>query len=129
MMEGKATTVLANGWTLLTCQVNCLVCDCFHTWLPIIIMMFMLIFSDTGIDNNTDCETNLTTSAADMPVYVTVRSYSLLFPSDISDHINSSQRVQLRLVQSDHRGGFCDCWAVSNLNISFTASDQEVTLM
>ena len=76
----------------------------------------------------TDCEANLTTSAADMPVHVTVRSYSLLFPSDI-DHINSSQRVQLRLVQSDHRGGFCDCWAVSNLNISFILMDLEVTFM
>ena len=76
----------------------------------------------------TDCEANLTTSAADMPVIVTVRSYSLMFPSDI-DHVNSSQRVQLRLVQSDHRGGFCDCWAVSNLSISFISSDVEVTVM
>ena len=76
-----------------------------------------------------DCEANLPTSVADMPVHVTVRSYSLLFPSDI-DYINSSQRVQLRLVQSDHRGGFCDCWAVSSLNISFaTSSYLDVTVM
>ena len=85
-------------------------------------------FVQTETTDVTDCETNLTTSAADMPVHVTVRSYSLLFPSDI-DHINSSQRVQLRLVQSDHRGGFCDCWTVSNLNISFVASNQQVILM
>lgn len=74
------------------------------------------------------CEANLTTSAADMPVVATVRSYSVMFPSDI-DHVNSSQRVQVRLVQSDHRGGFCDCWAVSNLNISYIASNLEVNVM
>ena len=85
-------------------------------------------FIQTEIANMTECEANLTTSAADMPVHVTVRSYSLLFPSDV-DHINSSQRVQLRLVQSDHRGGFCDCWAVSNLSISFITLDLKVTLM
>ena len=67
-------------------------------------------------DNN--CENNLTTSASEMPVHVSVRSYRQLFPSDI-DHVNNSQRVQLRLVQSDHRGGFCDCWAVSDLSVSF----------
>ena len=75
----------------------------------------------------TDCKTNLTTSAAVMPVHITVRSYSLLFPNDI-DHVNCSQRVQLRLVQSDHRGGFCDCWAVSNLNISSETLNQQVTV-
>ena len=76
------------------------------------------------------CEANLTTSAADMPVIATVRSYNVMFPVDI-DHINSSlrSRVQVRLVQSDHRGGFCDCWAVSNLNISYIVSDLEVTVM
>ena len=74
-----------------------------------------------------DCEENLTTSAADMPVHVTVRSYSLLFPSDI-DHINSSQRVQLRLVQSDHRGGFCDCWAVSDLKLKFMESNLSIDI-
>ena len=85
-------------------------------------------YIETEITNVTDCEANLTTSAADMPVIVTVRSYSLIFPSDI-DHINSSQRVQLRLVQLDHRGGFCDCWGVSNLSISFISSDVEVIIM
>ena len=88
----------------------------------------MAVIHTTETTNVTDCEANLTTSAADMPVHVTVRSYSLLFPSDI-DHINSSQRVQFRLVQSDHRGGFCDCWAVFNLNISFTLMDLEITFM
>ena len=73
----------------------------------------------------TDCGANLTTSAANMPVHISVRSYSQLFPSDI-DHVNDSQRVQLRLVQSDHRGGFCDCWAVSNLSIRFEVSDVDV---
>ena len=79
------------------------------------------------IDTTPACETNLITSAAAMPVLVRVRSYSLQFPSDIGG-INSSQRVQLRLVQSDHRGGFCDCWAVSRIRISFAASDLGVTL-
>jgi hypothetical protein len=74
------------------------------------------------------CEANLTTSAADIPVIATFRSYNAMFPSDI-DYVNSSQRVQVRLVQSDHRGGFCDCWAVSNLNISFTESNIEVNVM
>ncbi len=74
------------------------------------------------------CEANLTTSAADMPVITTLRSYSIMFPSDV-DNVNSSQRVQVRVVQSDHRGGFCDCWAVSNLNISFTESNLEVNVM
>ena len=73
--------------------------------------------------NNIDsgCENNLTSSAGNLPVHVAVRSYSLQLPSDI-DHINASQRVQLRLVQSDHRGGFCDCWAVSNLRLTLVES-------
>ena len=66
-------------------------------------------------------EANLSSQAGNAPVHVTVRSYSLLIPSDI-DHINSSQRVQLRFVQSDHRGGFCDCWAVYNLSLTFVES-------
>ena len=82
----------------------------------------------TGVANSIDCEANLTSSAGDLPVHVAVRSYSLQLLSDV-DHINASQRVQLRLVQSDHRGGFCDCWAISNLTIRFTASNLEATSM
>ena len=79
------------------------------------------------VTNLTDCEVNLTTSAANMPVHISVRSYNQMFPSDI-DHINNGQIIQLRLVQSDHRGGFCDCWAVSNLSISFESFDVDVTV-
>ena len=82
----------------------------------------MIAIHTTEATNMTDCEANLTTSAANMPVHVTVRSYSLLFPSDI-DYVNSSQRVQLRLAQSDHRGGFCDCWVVSDLKLKFVESN------
>ena len=71
----------------------------------------------TGIVLTTGCDAILTSSAGNLPVHVTVRSYSLQLPNDVN-HINASQRVQLRLVQSDHRGGFCDCWAVSNLTVS-----------
>ena len=136
MAEGK-TTVLVSGWTLLTYQVRTVI-----GWPDLKLMLMVslyislqpystvnlsinVLFSRT--DTTPACETNLTTSAAAMPVHVRVRSYSLQFPSDIGG-INSSQRVQLRLVQSDHRGGFCDCWTVSRIRISSAASDLGVSL-
>ena len=65
-------------------------------------------------------ESNLTSSAGST-IQVTIRSYSLLFPND-NGKINNNQRIQLRLVQSDHRGGFCDCWGVSSLKLSLAES-------
>ena len=117
-MEDK-TTASANGWTLLGRQVATL-------YLHIKLHDNNIYGVQTGITNSTGCEANLTSSAGNLPVHVSVRSYSLQLPSDV-DHINASQRVQLRLVQSDHRGGFCDCWAVSNLTAQ--ASNLEVTSM
>ena len=36
--------------------------------------------------------------------------------------LNESQELaensQFRFVQMEHRGGFCDCWAVANLTLS-----------
>ena len=29
-----------------------------------------------------------------------------------------SEYFQFRFVQLDHRGGFCDCWAVANLTVT-----------
>ena len=108
----------ANGWTLLGCQVA--TCTC------ILNKSLSINRAQTGVTNSIGCEANLNSSASNLPVHVAVRSYSLLLPSDV-DHINASQRVQLRLIQSDHRGGFCDCWAVTNLTIRFTASNLEAT--
>ena len=50
-------------------------------------------------------------------VYLTVRSYRLQFPTSDNDN-HGQQTSQLRFIQSDHRGGYCDCWAVTNLSIS-----------
>ena len=82
-------------------------------------------------DSDSECRKNFTSTADGVSVIqVTFRSYTLLFPANnIIDHVNSSQRVQFRFVQSDHRGGFCDCWAVVHLNISFKdLSKHEVSL-
>jgi hypothetical protein len=57
----------------------------------------------------------LTPSVGDDAIKANVRSYSAVIPNINS--ISDDQRVQLRLVQSDHRGGFCDCWAVSDLTL------------
>ena len=36
--------------------------------------------------------------------------------------LNGSQELQdssqIRFIQMDHRGGFCDCWAVANLTLN-----------
>ena len=40
-----------------------------------------------------------------------VRGYS----ATIEDIALSALPIQLRFVQFDHLGGFCDCWAVANL--------------
>ena len=64
---------------------------------------------------------NLTSTFNDLPVLIRVQTYSTSVPfpgSNTSDEIDSNQRIQLRLVQSDHRGGFCDCWAVTHLNVT-----------
>ena len=136
---------LVNGWTLQICQVNmhapninhvdlhnkatsgyrCLVSVCGTIQLAYVSHNNIIITETTSLTN---CEANLTTSAANMPVHTSVRSHSQLFPSDI-DQVNDSQQLQLRLVQSDHRGGFCDCWTVSNLSISFEASDIDIPVM
>ena len=46
--------------------------------------------------------------------HLVVTSYSL----SIDGIVSSSLPVQFRLVQLDHRGGFCDCWAVANLTVT-----------
>ena len=80
-------------------------------------------------DSDSECRKNFTSTADGVSVIqTTLRSYTLYFPTNI-DRVNSSQRVQFRFVQADHRGGFCDCWAVGYLNISFKdSSEHEVSL-
>jgi hypothetical protein len=69
---------------------------------------------NTGLNG---CESfPLTPSVGNYAIGANVRSYSAVIPNIIS--ISDDQRVQLRLVQSDHRGGFCDCWAVSDLTLT-----------
>ena len=69
----------ANGWTLLGCQVA--TCAC--------VLNLSIDRVQTGVTSySTGCEAMLTSSVGDLPVHVTVRSYSLLFPSDV-DHINA----------------------------------------
>lgn len=66
-----------------------------------------------------------------MPVNLKVRSYRLHFPTVDNNivEVNNSQRFQLRLVQSDNRGGFCDCWAVGDLKLTVgNSSELEVPL-
>ena len=47
--------------------------------------------------------------------YMAVRNYS----TSIGGIALSALPVQFRFVQLDHRGGFCDCWAVANLTITY----------
>ena len=47
--------------------------------------------------------------------YMVVRSYS----TSIDGITLSALPVQFRFVQLDHRGGFCDCWAVANLTVTY----------
>lgn len=70
---------------------------------------------------------NLTSAFCDLPVKITVRSFSLLFPTDISQVNDSQFGVELRFVQSDHRGGFCDCWALTQLDIVEASENTEST--
>ena len=68
---------------------------------------------NTGLSG---CESfPLTSSVGNNDIRANVRSYSTVIHNINS--ISDDQRVQLRLVQSDHRGGFCDCWAVSDLTL------------
>ena len=70
---------------------------------------------------------NLTSVFRGLPVKITVRSFSLLFPTDISQVNDSQFGVELRFVQSDHRGGFCDCWALTQLYIVEESENIEST--
>ena len=68
-----------------------------------------------------DCESfTLTPSDGNEGIGANVRSYSAVLPNVTM--IDGGHRIQLRLVQSDHRGGFCDCWAVSNLALKLESS-------
>ena len=46
--------------------------------------------------------------------HVSVTTYS----ARIDRIIASALPVQFRFVQSEHRGGFCDCWALANLTVT-----------
>ena len=46
--------------------------------------------------------------------FVVVRGYS----ASIEDIALSALPVRFRFVQLEHRGGFCDCWAVANLTVT-----------
>ena len=48
--------------------------------------------------------------------YMVVRSYSTSI-GGIALAL-SALPVQFRFVQMNHRGGFCDCWAVANLTVT-----------
>ena len=66
----------------------------------------------------------LTPSVGNDDIRANVRSYSAVIPN--INPISDDQRIQLRLVQSDHRGGFCDCWAVSDLTLTHEDSTVHV---
>ena len=51
------------------------------------------------LDNVTSGDSSTTTFTTDLDYY--------------------SEYFQFRFVQLDHRGGFCDCWAVANLTITY----------
>ena len=40
------------------------------------------------------------------------------YSASIDGIIASELPVQFRFVQLEHRGGFCDCWAVANLTVT-----------
>ena len=40
------------------------------------------------------------------------------YSASIDRIIASELPVQFRFVQLEHRGGFCDCWAVANLTVT-----------
>ena len=68
------------------------------------------------VPSSNDCESfTLNPSAGSLAISANVRSYSAVLPNINS--VSNGQRVQLRLVQLDHRGGFCDCWAVSDFRL------------
>ena len=48
--------------------------------------------------------------------YVVAKSYS----ASVNDITLSALPVQFRFVQLKHHGGFCDCWAVTNLTVAPT---------
>ena len=59
------------------------------------------------INADGDCETeNLTSRIKNASITVSVCNYTLLVRPN-------KQCGQLRIVQLDHRGGYCDCWAVA----------------
>ena len=64
-------------------------------------------------------------TAATASVYYSARSYTLQFPAGDGDGWKS----QLRFVQSDHRGGYCDCWAVTNLSVVTSSANNAVTVL
>ena len=35
----------------------------------------------------------------------------------------SFNHLRFRFIQSEHRGGFCDCWAVANLTATLTSGE------
>ena len=92
-----------------------------HIHLNVVFRSFTLsIYNYMYTDSGSECRKNFTSTADGVSVIqVTFRHYTLLFPTSNIDHVNSSQRVQFRFVQPDHRGGFCDCWAMVHVNISF----------
>lgn len=57
-----------------------------------------------------DCKTeHLISAVKDGNITVKVCNYTVRIPPNRKH----AQCGQLRLVQLDHRGGYCDCWAVS----------------
>ena len=122
-------SMLVNGWTLCLRRSSKMVSPYLEHPPPSKLLLQKNPFISAALTtcNNchaeSDCETNLTSTAfngmdAQVPVGLKSRRYSLPFRS-IINQVNDGHRIQLqfRLVQSDHRGGFCDCWAVAKLII------------
>ena len=48
---------------------------------------------------------------------------------DLRDQISrlnqcSFNHLRFRFIQREHRGGFCDCWAVANLTATLTSGEE-----
>ena len=60
----------------------------------------------------------MTKSSSDVAGY-----YIMVDLSNIRLDQCSFNHLQFRFIQREHRGGFCDCWAVANLTATLTSGE------
>lgn len=65
----------------------------------------------------TDKESELFNYNTTMMAHIQMARYIVELDKTFVDHFTAKDFIQFQFIQVEHRGGFCNCWSISNLKV------------